>query len=190
MVFRMARRLAAELAEAADIVERDRRLPELLVIGVHRLRAGQVQHGPQQHRGVAVREHEAVAVGPDRILRVEAHDPVPDRVDQRRQRHRRAGVPGLGLLDRVDREGADGVDRELVEIRAGQRAGFAHGFASTPALDLASSAAAWSATICAVSRRTRPAGIEASPSRRRASIRALPEPVTSQRMRRARLRIG
>ena len=125
VIFRMARRLAAELAEMPDVVERDRRLAQPLVLGVHRLRAGQMQHRPQQHRGVAVRQHEAIAVRPDRVLRIEAHDPVPERVDQRRQRHRRAGMAGLGLLDRVDRQRADRVDRELVELAAGQALGLA-----------------------------------------------------------------
>ena len=111
VVLGMPGRLAAELAEAADVVERDRRLAQPLVVGVHGPRPGQVQHRPEQHRGVAVREHEAIAVGPDRILRVEAHHAVPERVDQRRERHRRAGVPGLGRLHRIHRERADGVDR-------------------------------------------------------------------------------
>ena len=111
VVFRMPGRLAVELAEVADVVERHRGLPQPLVVGIHRLRPGQMQHRPEQHRGVAVGEHEPIAIGPDRILRIEAHHAVPDRVDERRQRHRRAGMPGLGLLDRVDRERADGVDR-------------------------------------------------------------------------------
>ena len=111
VIFRMPRRLAVELAEVADVVERDRRLAQPLVIGVHRLRLRQMQHRPEQHRGVAVGQHETIAVGPDRILGVEAHDPVPDRVDQRRQRHRRARMPGIRLLDGVDRERADRVDR-------------------------------------------------------------------------------
>ena len=51
--------------------------------------------------GVTVREHESIAVGPDRVLRIEAHGAVPDRVDQRRERHRRAGVSGLGRLHRL-----------------------------------------------------------------------------------------
>ena len=115
----MARRLAVELAEMADVVERDRRLAQALVLGVHRLGAGQMQHRPQQHRGMAVGQHEAVAIRPDRILRIEAHDPVPQRVDQRRQRHRRAGMARLRLLDGVDGQRADRVDRQLIELFVG-----------------------------------------------------------------------
>ena len=68
---------------------------------------------------MAVGQHEAIAIGPDRILRIEAHDPVPDRVDQRRQRHRRAGMARLGLLDGVDGQRADRVDRQLIELFGG-----------------------------------------------------------------------
>ena len=73
VVLGVARGLAVELAETADVVERNRRLPQPLVVGVHRLCAGEMEHGPEQHRGVAVGEHEAIAVGPDRVLRIEAH---------------------------------------------------------------------------------------------------------------------
>ena len=65
---------------------------------------------------MAVGQHEAVAVGPDRVLRVEAQDAVARGVGQRRQGHRRARVPGVGRLDGVHRERADGVDRSQVEI--------------------------------------------------------------------------
>ena len=90
MIFRMPRSFAAELAEMANVVERDRGLAKSLVLRVHRARAGQIQHRPQQHRGVAVRQDEAIAIWPDRVLRIEAHDLVPDHVDERRERHRRA----------------------------------------------------------------------------------------------------
>jgi hypothetical protein len=110
MIFGMSWRLAVELAEVADIVEGDRRRAEALILRVHRPCAGQKEYGPQQHRGVTVRQNEAVAIGPDRILRIKAHDPVPQRVDQRRQRHRRAGMTRFRLLDRVDGERADRID--------------------------------------------------------------------------------
>src|SRR5258705_10421062 len=114
-------RPAAELAKAADVLQRHRGLPQPLVVGIHRPRPGQMQHGPEQHRGVTVGEHEPITVGPDGVIRVEAHLAVPDRVNERRERHRRAGVPRLGLLDRIDGERANGVDRQLVEPRVGHR---------------------------------------------------------------------
>ena len=65
---------------------------------------------------MAVGEHEPVAVGPDGVLGIESHDAIPDRVDQRRERHGRAGMSGLGLLDRVHRKSADGIDAELIDL--------------------------------------------------------------------------
>ncbi len=53
---------AAELAEVADVVHRRPRV------------AGQVQQRVDQHRAVAGRQHEAVAVGPVRIGRIELQD--------------------------------------------------------------------------------------------------------------------
>ena len=103
MVLGVSRSLAPEMAEVANIVERNRGLAEPLVVGVHGAGAGEVEHRPQQHRSMAVGEHEAITVGPNRILRIEAHHAVPQRVDERGQRHRRAGMPGFGLLHGVDR---------------------------------------------------------------------------------------
>ena len=51
-------------------------------------------------------------------------------------------------------------------------------------------AASWSASTRAWWRLIRPAGIDRSPSHRRASISAFSRPVTSQRMRRDRLSMG
>src|SRR5438309_9275567 len=104
---------AVELAEVTDIIEGNRWVTESFIISVDRLGAGEMEHGPEQHRGVAVREHEPIAVGPDRVLRIEAHDAIPERVHQWRERHRRAGVPGLRLLYRIYREGTNSVDRYL-----------------------------------------------------------------------------
>ncbi len=116
-VFGMPGRLAAKLTEPADVVERDRRIAQPLVLGIHGPRPGEVEQRPEQHRGVAVREHEAVAVGPDRVMRVEAHDAIPEGVDERRERHRRSGVPGVGRLDRIHRQRPNGVDGELIHLR-------------------------------------------------------------------------
>src|SRR4029453_12766945 len=113
MVLGMSGCSALELAKVADVFGGDRRITQSLVIGIHRLRASEMKHGPEQHRGVAVREHETVPVGPDRVLGIEAHDTIPDRVNQRRERHGRAGVPGLSLLDCINRKRANGIDCQL-----------------------------------------------------------------------------
>ena len=121
VVFRVPGRLAPELAKVADVLQGHRGLSQPFVIGIHRLRSRQMEHGPEQHRGVAVGEDEPITIGPDGILRIEAHHAVPDRVDEGRERHRGAGVPRLGLLDRIDGERADGVDCQLVELRVCHR---------------------------------------------------------------------
>src|SRR5262249_35419517 len=119
VIFRMPWRLAVELAKAADVVERDRRLAEALILGVHGPGTRQVQDRPQQHRGVAIGQDEAVAIGPDRILRIEAQDAVPQRVDQRSQRHGRTRMARVGLLDRIYRQSTDGIDCQLIELFTG-----------------------------------------------------------------------
>ena len=103
MRFGMPRSLAAQLPEAFNFLHRHRELFQNLLISAYRSHPREMKHGIKQHRGVSVGEHEAIAVGPDRVEWIEAHDAVPDRVDQRRQGHRRPGMSRIGLLDRVHR---------------------------------------------------------------------------------------
>src|SRR5262245_64338600 len=103
MIFGVTWGLAAELAEVTNIIERNRGLPKPFVFGIHRSGTGEVEHRPQQHRGMTVGEHEPIAVRPNWILRIETHDAVPQRVYERRQRHWGARMPGFRLLDRVMR---------------------------------------------------------------------------------------
>lgn len=109
MVFGVTWGLAAELPKVTNIVARYRGLSEPFVFRIHRAGAGEVKHRPQQHRGMTVGEHEPVAVRPNRVLRIEAHDAVPERVDERRQRHRRTRMPRVRLLDRVHRQRANAI---------------------------------------------------------------------------------
>ena len=118
MIFRVTRALAVELAKPLQIVERDGRRAEPLVFFVDRFDAGQVQHRIEQGRGMAVGQHETVAVRPDRILGIEAQEVLPQRVNHRRHPHRRPGMAGFRLLNRIDAQGADGVDADFVD-RAG-----------------------------------------------------------------------
>src|SRR6185369_1153800 len=62
---------------------------------------------------MTIREHKPVPVRPDWVLGIIPHDPVPERVNQRREGHWRSGVSGFGLLNCIDRERANGVDRKL-----------------------------------------------------------------------------
>ena len=63
---------------------------------------------------MAVGKDEAIAVGPDRVIRIKAQKILPERVDHGRQRHRRAGMAGIGLLYGIHRQSANGVDAEFV----------------------------------------------------------------------------
>src|SRR5215471_7461518 len=120
MVFRMPRSFAVELAEAPNVVECDRRLPQRFVVGIHGLNAGEMKRRPEQHRGMTVREYEAIAIGPDRVLRIKFEGTIPYRIDQRRERHWRSGVSGVGLLDRIDGKCANRVDAQLIKFCGAQ----------------------------------------------------------------------
>ena len=101
---------AAQLTKLLDVVQADRRR------AVGPLDAGQEQQGVEQHRGMAVGEHEPVAVRPVRMVRIVAQEAPPEGVGHWRQAHRRAGVAGIGLLHRIDGQGADGVDDLGVDV--------------------------------------------------------------------------
>ena len=61
-----------------------------------------------------VGQHEAVAVGPVGIGRVESHDPAEQHVGQRGERHGGALVAALGVQWGVHRHAADERDRLLL----------------------------------------------------------------------------
>ncbi len=96
-VFGMAGGLGAELAEVPDVVDR------------HVLVAEEVERGIEQHRAVAGRQDEAVAIGPVRVGRIELHDLGEQHRRYVRHAHRQARMTRIGLFDRIHREGADGV---------------------------------------------------------------------------------
>ena len=103
--------------------------------------AGEVQHRVLQHRGVPVGQDEPVPVEPLRVGRVELEEPGPEHVGGRGQRHGRARMAAAGLLDRVHRQGPDGVDRQPVKVggRHGRGGLGGHGSSSL----LACPVAAW-----------------------------------------------
>ncbi len=84
-------------------------LAEALQLGHAELVAGEVQQRVDQHRAVAVAEHETVAVGPVRVGRVVLEVTVPQRLGHVGHAHGGAGVARVGLLHGVHRQGADGV---------------------------------------------------------------------------------
>ena len=98
----VTRRAAAPLAERLEVVH-------------GQVVAGQVQHGVEQHARVPGGEHEAVAVRPRRVRGVVAQVTREEGVGDGSGAHRHAGMAGVGLLDAVDGEEADGLDAPLLE---------------------------------------------------------------------------
>ena len=101
-VFGMAGRERAELPEALDLLDR------------HLLVAEQIKERVEQHRAVAGREHEAVAVGPGRIGRIEFQETREQHGRDIGRAHRQARMSGFRLLDRIHRQRADGVGHAVV----------------------------------------------------------------------------
>ena len=105
-VFRVAGGLRPELTEALQLVER------------HVWIAGQMEKGVEQHRAVARRQHETVAVRPVGRGGIEFEKLREQHRRDVRHAHRHPGMAGLGLFDRVYSEKADGVGHGLVRDRS------------------------------------------------------------------------
>ena len=71
----------------------------LQLLDAHAGVAGQVQQRVEQHRAVAGRQHEAVAVGPARVGGVEFQEAGPQRGGDVGHAHRHAGMAGVGGFD-------------------------------------------------------------------------------------------
>mmetsp|Transcript_16667 Transcript_16667/g.36754 ORF Transcript_16667/g.36754 Transcript_16667/m.36754 type:complete len:486 (-) Transcript_16667:8-1465(-) len=115
------RRLRAPLPELLDVVDGDARI------------TGEVEQGVLEHAAVAGGQHEAIAVGPVGICRVEVHLLREEDVADRRLAHGCAGVTAVGLVDGIDGQEADRIDAIRVDLcahRGGDDAG-------APALGLA-----------------------------------------------------
>jgi hypothetical protein len=107
-VLGMARGPAPDLAEAPQLLER------------HVLVARQVEQAVEQHRAVAVREDEAVAVDPVRVGGVEPHEVLEQDGGDVGHAHGRAGMPALGLLHGVHGQEADAI-RHVAEMPVTRR---------------------------------------------------------------------
>ena len=102
----MARRPGAELAEIPDLVERHLRV------------AGEIEQRIEQHRAVAGRQHEAVAVRPFRIGRVVFQELREQDGCDIGCAHRQAGMAGLRLLHGVHGEATDRIGHTgVVDLR-------------------------------------------------------------------------
>jgi hypothetical protein len=104
---------ASPLAEGLDVVERQ-------------VVTREMKEAVEQHRAVAGRENEAVAIGPMRIVRIVLQESLPQDVCHRGGAERQPGMARVSFLHRVDRQRADGVDAERVEgvSAGGQGASF------------------------------------------------------------------
>jgi hypothetical protein len=107
-MLRMSRRLRLQLPEPLELAHRQ-------------VVAREVEQRIEERRGVAAREHEAVAVRPVGAVRVVAKELAPHHVGHRRLSERRAGMSGFRLLDHVDGEKANRVDAQRVEVVRGHR---------------------------------------------------------------------
>ena len=94
-VFGMARRLRSPLPECLELIQR------------HALIAGQVQQRIQQHRAVAGRQHEAVAIRPGRIGRIEFQEAREQHGGDVGHAHRHARMARFGFFNGVDGQKAD-----------------------------------------------------------------------------------
>src|SRR5258708_12108117 len=94
----MSGTFTAELAKVLDVIERDRNLAKDFVIWVHCFYFGEMQQSIEQHGSVPVGEYEAIAVGPDGIVRIKTQQPLPQSVGHRRERHGRPASPRLRFL--------------------------------------------------------------------------------------------
>ena len=99
----MARGPRSERAERHEVVELE-------------AVAAEVEHRVLEDRGVAVGEHEAVAVGPLRVSRVMAHDPAVQHVGERSEGHGRPLVAAVGVERGIHRQAADDLDRLGLEV--------------------------------------------------------------------------
>jgi hypothetical protein len=98
---RMPRTAALQLPEVLQILERHRELTECFILPVHGLHPRQVQHRIEKRGGVTGRKHEAVAIRPNRILRIKLQELLPQNIGHWSQGHRRARMAGVRLLDRI-----------------------------------------------------------------------------------------
>ena len=88
---RAGRRLDTEACVALGMAGRMRaHLPEMLDVLDRQRIAGQMQHGVEQHRTVAIGQNEAISVGPARIRRTVAQEIVPEHLGDIRHAHRHA----------------------------------------------------------------------------------------------------
>src|SRR5690242_12416516 len=111
----VTRAFPVELTKPFYVLEAYSQTSEHLVIFVGSFYAREIEHRVQEHGRMAIRQHETIAIGPDRVVGVVAQKSLPQRVHHRCERHRRAWVTRIGLLHRIHRKGANGVYAKVIE---------------------------------------------------------------------------
>jgi hypothetical protein len=69
----------------------------------------------EKHRGMAIRQYKAIAVGPCRICRIMVQVTAPEYGSDFRQTHRRAGMTGLCILHGIHCQRAQGGSDRLIQ---------------------------------------------------------------------------
>src|SRR6266481_4368832 len=77
-VFGMTGTTAIKLTKVLDVIEADTNVASLFILGIDGLDTREMKHAIEQHRSVSNRKHEAIAIGPNRIFRVETEDVIPE----------------------------------------------------------------------------------------------------------------
>ena len=103
LALRMSGGLVTELTKVSDLID------------VERI-AAQVEQAVEQHRSVPVGQHKTIAIGPLRVRRIVLQIIVPEDLGNIGHAHRHARVPGVGSLNGIHTECANGVG-ELAPAR-------------------------------------------------------------------------
>mmetsp|Transcript_1214 Transcript_1214/g.3700 ORF Transcript_1214/g.3700 Transcript_1214/m.3700 type:complete len:318 (+) Transcript_1214:1403-2356(+) len=119
-IFRVPRCFGTPLTELLDVVHR------------HALIPGEVKQGVLQHATMARRQHEAVAVHPVGILRVEVHLFGKQHIPDRSLSHRCSRMPAVRLVHSVHSEEAHGIDAVNVHISLNCRCARSNASAAPP----------------------------------------------------------
>src|SRR5581483_3138541 len=101
--FGVAGSAAAPLSKALELLER-------------KIVARKKQQTVEQHGAVAGGEDEAVAIEPERVTRIVTQEARPESERHRSSAHGHAGMAGVGVLDGIGRQEANGVDAAIFEF--------------------------------------------------------------------------
>ena len=90
----------AFLAEGLDVIEGHGQAVEVFIAGLVGLDPRKMNQRIEKNGSVSAGEDKAIAIGPVGLLRIVTKDALPQRVSRRRRSQWRAGMAGVGFLDR------------------------------------------------------------------------------------------